>query len=370
MCKWNELPPEKYYGLPAKTNYDKKMKTKILIESDNYVASLKKDGQWHRYIKGTKTALLQSRGTSVKTGTYGEFQDWVPHIMAELDKLGNKNVFIGELYRPDWTTNQVGSILRCLPAKAIERQKDSPLIYYIFDVYCYNGDSQMETPMIDRVEKLKLIKEKVKELGLKYVQVADYVTDVNGIKGLLDYVRLNDEEGIVMTLKPSIPVPGARTAWKTLKIKKEFDNAIDVFLTGISKPATREYTGKDVETCQYWENVRTGEKLQGLLYKDYVGGSTIEPISKTYFMGLPGSLEIAVYDKENDKVVSMGWISGLTEELKKNFIEDTEAYTNHVCKVTAMELTDDQKLRHPKFMGLRNDIDWTDCTLDKIFETI
>ena len=159
MINLFELKSEKVYGLKANEQL-KEQKIKTHIETNNYVASLKKDGQYHRYVNYNGEVKMQTRGTSVKTGTYGEVQEKVPHLMEYLDRVVPKNsLIIGELYRPGWNTNDVGSILRCLPPKAIARQKENPLIFYIHDVWFYNGEDFMVKTKTERIAKLKKIQE-------------------------------------------------------------------------------------------------------------------------------------------------------------------------------------------------------------------
>ena len=40
---------------------------------------------------------------------------------------------------------------------------------------------------------------------------------------------------------------------------------------------TQEYTGKEIETWSYWMDHRSGEKMLGNYYLDYVNGATIVP---------------------------------------------------------------------------------------------
>ena len=49
-------------------------------------------------------------------------------------------------------------------------------------------------------------------------------------------------------------------------------------------------------------------------------------------------------------------------------VSRADLFVNRICKVTAMETTEDYKLRHSKFMGFRDDITIQDCTFDKIFK--
>lgn len=361
------LEPEKIYGIAA-NDVMKQQKIQKCLNSGDYVASLKKDGQYHRYVKMNGEAKIQTRGKSVKTGTFGEVQDKVPHIFDALNAaVPDNSLLIGELYRPDWTTNEVGSILRCLPAKAIKRQEKTPLIFYIHDVWYWNGINWMTESKVDRVQFLKEIKKQLEaHMATDYIEFATYVDTVPAIHDMLDYAMENDEEGIVLTLKNSIVNPGARTAWKTLKIKKELQNDVDVFLTGNYKDPTMAYTGKEIENWEYWVNEKTGEKINGKYYKAYLDGETIAPVTKPFYYGWPGSVEIAVL-KDNE-ILPIGWISGLSDEIKEDFATNRNLYINKICRVNAMETTEDYKLRHGKFLGFRDDITIEDCTFEKIFE--
>ena len=370
MINLFELEPEKVYGLKA-NELLKEQKINSHIETNNYVASLKKDGQYHRYVNYEGITKMQTRGTSVKTGTYGEVQEKVPHLMEYLDRVVPKNsLIIGELYRPGWTTNDVGSILRCLPPKAVARQKDTPLIFYIHDVWFYNGENLMIKTKEERIKKLAQIQEEwIHNYGMiSQIEFASYVHTVEKIKELIGYAFDNDEEGVVLTLKNATVNPGAKTAWKTLKIKKELQDDADVFLTGRSRLPEKYYAGKEIENWEYWMNDKTGEMLFGKHYMDYINGATITAVTKNFYHQWPASLEMAVIDTDTNERISIGWVSGLTEEIKKDYVKNPNLFVDKICRVTAMETTDDYKLRHSKFMGFRDDINLEDCTFQKIFK--
>ena len=134
--------------------------------------------------------------------------------------------------------------------------------------------------------------------------------------------------------------------------KEETDETIE---------ATKEYTGKEIETWQYWLNERTNEKLNGEYYKEYFNGAPLIPITKPYFNGWAGSLEIGVI--KNDKVVPIGYLSGLSDEIKANYKD----YKGKVIEVGAMEVLETGGLRHAKMLNFRPDLTIKECTWEKIW---
>ena len=165
-----------------------------------------------------------------------------------------------------------------------------------------------------------------------------------------------------MTRANSYPEPGKRSARKTLKVKKEIANTIDCFFTGNFTAPSKEYTGKEIESWKYWINLQTGQKMEGEFYKEYSEGSPIEPITKPYFNGWAGSLEIGLV--KGDKVVPIGLLSGLADEIKANAAE----YKGKVIEISCMEILKTGGLRHAKLIQFRPDKNWKECTWDQIGE--
>ena len=75
---------------------------------------------------------------------------------------------------------------------------------------------------------------------------------------------------------------------------------------------------------------------------------------------MAGSLEIGVL--KDGKVHPLGWLSGLSDEIKSNYKE----YKGKCLEVGAMQFTDDGALRHAKMIQLRPDLTIQDCTWDKL----
>jgi ATP-dependent DNA ligase len=257
-----------------------------------------------------------------------------------------------------------------LKEKAIERQnKGEKLHFYVFDCLAWDGRSWLNEAAKSRFTWVSAF------APIGYVSFAQYCSG-RDLWAMLQEILARGDEGIVITREDGKYEPGKRPSKTTLKIKKELKQTIDCFFTGVGSAPTKDYTGKEIETWQYWENLRTDEKIQGELFNEYVAGAPITPITKGYYHGWCGSLEIAVFCHkvgskckingviyEDTEVFPIGWLSGVTEEMKAN----PEKFAFKPIEVTAMEY--DQfahSLRHGKMVGWRTDLTLKDCTLEKI----
>ena len=369
--KFHELESERYWSFPKGYKKDSKAEAQSMIFSNEYLGARKIDGAYYRFIKDMDGNMrLQGRNR----GVGGEFLNkigHVPHLQPFFNSLPNGTCLLGEIYFPNKEgSSNVTTIMGCLEQKAIERQKNGEkLHYYIFDIWAFDGRSMLKTPFKDRVELLRLLEDKyLRECASKneicYVKFAHYY-EGKELWGKLQIGLASGQEGIVITKKDSLPEPGKRTARKTLKIKKELQETLDVVILDMNPP-TRMYNGKEIETWKFWENVRTGEKLNGEFYKDYQNGAPIEPVTKTYFNGWAGSLVIGV--KKGDKLVPIGSLSGLTDEVLQNW----QNYKGKIAEITCMEVFPSKNgvpggLRHPKFLKWREDLTINDTDYYRIF---
>ena len=375
MDKWvidginfKDLESEKYWSFPKSFKGDPKEETRNMIFSGNYIGARKMDGAYYRFIKDMDGNMrLQGRSKSV-SGEYLDKLDHVPHLLPYFESLPNGTCLLGEIYFPNNEgSSNVTTIMGCLAPKAIERQTKGPkLHYYIFDVWALGGHSFMNLKLENRICELNDLYNEwadnanhERPAGLCEVDFATYY-EGEELWRKLQVILANGGEGIVMTKKGTIPQPGKRTARKTLKVKKELQETIDCFFTGRATAPTRLYTGKEIETWKYWQNIRTSEKVEGEFYKEYQLGESIEPITKPFFNGWAGSLEIGVL--KNGKIHPIGYLSGLTDEIKA----DPGAQAMKCIEVTAMEILPDTfALRHGKLKCFRPDLSPEDCTWEK-----
>ena len=374
---FGEMEPMKYFAPPSTWSDEKKRENaRMKIYSGDFFGAEKKDGYFAKLIKDEDgNIILYSRSRGVN-GKFADKHEWVPHLQPFFDALPVGTCLLGELYLPSQPgSRNITSIMGCLKEKAVARQeKGEKLHFYIFDCLAYAGKSWMSYPAKKRFAFVDDF-----GIGNEYTSHAHYVHGAD-LNILLQEVLARGDEGVVITHRDGLYEPGKRPSKTTLKIKKELKQTIDCFFTGVGSAPTKEYTGKEIETWSYWQNQMTGEKINAEMYKEYRSGCPIIPITKGFYHGWAGSLEIAVLRHKagskckirgveyNDmEVFPIGWLSGLPDEMKA----DPKKYAFIPIEVTAMEYDGiNHSLRHGKMVGWRKDLTLADCTLDKLDENL
>lgn len=368
-----EMPPMRYWAPTSSMSPEvKRQHLEQMIAHGDYIWSRKYDGNWSRAVITPERSALQTRGISKKTGTYGEIQNKVFFWDDVVKAFSRETVILGEIYLPGGIDKDVGSILRCLDPKALARQKDKKLEWRIFDVLVLDGIDMMNTPVEERVRCIPEVVRRINSplvIGIEYHYMdEDFFDDLNNIFA-------EGGEGAVCYRRSSIYIPGKRgpSAWETCKVKQEISADIDCFITGV-EPAVQDYTGKDIQTWNFWEDERSGEKLVGQLYGDYRTGRAIRPISKGYYYGWPGAIYTSVYDNLGN-IVPLCKVAGLTEDFKTELRDNFSEWNMCPLTIGGMMVSTAQaesdgtgiSIRHPYIKSIRkNDIDPKDCTLAKI----
>ena len=323
-------------------------------DSGEYFGQIKKDGFWYSFNKTENHSYLFSRNESKETGLLTEKVANVPHIQAALDCIPKDTILIGEIYVPGGTSKDTTRIMGCLPTLAIERQKEEGNIhYYIHDIISFNGISMLKMPAIKRYEVLNKLYESFNLARYSFIELAQAYTD-----NLFERIgqSLEDgEEGMVLKHKDAFYSPGKKPAWSAIKCKKV--DYLDVVCMGF-EDATKEYTGKELESWQYWEDSE-GNLALGSFY----GSDKHSPVTKPYYNGWKTSILIGVYNEQNE-LKSIGTVSsGLTDDMKISITKDPDSYIGEVLKVQCMEIVDGV-CRHPIFKGFRIDKNPRECTTE------
>lgn len=374
---FGEMEPMRYYAPPSTWSDEKKRENaRMKIYSGDFLGTEKKDGYFAKLIKDEDgNVILYSRSRGVN-GKFADKHEWVPHLNSFFDALPVGTCLLGELYLPSQPgSRNITTIMGCLKEKAIARQeKGEKLHFYVFDSLAYAGKSNMTMKASHRFNQLNYVGAVAKS---DYVSYAKYAHGAD-LNILLQEILARGDEGVVITHKDGLYEPGKRPSKTTLKIKKELKQTIDCFFTGIGSAPTKEYTGKEIETWKFWQNQITGEKINAEMYKEYKAGCPIIPITKGFYYGWAGSLEIAVFRHrvgsqckingvvyEDTEVFPIGWLSGLPDEMKA----DPKKFAFKPIEVTAMEYDAlNHSLRHGKMVGWRKDLTLNDCTFDKLEE--
>ena len=369
-----QLEAMKYFSPSTSWSPEKKKENAMQkIFSGDWYGAQKRDGIFVMVGKNLDNEIfLRPRAKNTKCEFVNKV-DWVPQIHRYLNELEPGTVLLGELYLPrDEQAKSTSSIMNSLQPRAVKKQakEEDKLILYIFDILALEGESWLNKRAEDRFEKLNVL---WRAYPGQYVEYAEYHNGKE-LWDLLQNLLINGYEGVVITHKDAPYQPGKRSNKVSLKIKKELQDTVDCVMIGANAP-TREYTGKEIEVWEYWLDTRTGQKLKGSdyfathhesIYNLYAEGGLIEPVTKNWFYGWAGSWKLGAY--KNGKLVQIGSLSGLTDEMKENWKD----YVGKVCEVSAMETSENQEggrgLRHPKLIAIRDDIDPADCTYERIFE--
>ena len=375
---FKEMEAMRYYSPPASWDAEKKRTlARDRIFSGDWIAARKMDGYFAQFLKdedGNMFLLSRSRNVS---GEFPNKIEWVPHLQPFFDDIPNGTCLLGELYLPSKPgSSNITTILGCLKEKAIKRQEDEKLQFYIFDVLAYENKLYINESAKSRMAALEHLNQFFGH-HYNYINFAIYY-EGEELWNQLQEILASGGEGVVLLNKNSKYDPGKRSTKVSLKIKQELKESIDCFFTGSVTPPTKTYTGKEIEHWIYWINEMDGSRLPiKEWYFEAQNGATYSPVTKPYYFGWAGSLEIGLV-KENKEIecrlfkdqpplkgyeiVSLGYISGLTDEIKEHWRD----YKGKVIEVGAMMLTDDKRLRHGRMLGFRPDKNWYECTYDQL----
>lgn len=343
------MEPMKYYDNPLpKTDGAKKKRADIIDGelSSQYIATRKYDGDWAMFIHYKKGCnLIRSRSVSKVTGEYGDYTSKLPSLVAEMNERWPDNtVVLGELCMSSadgqkQDANTIGTILRCLPEKAIERQKKTPVEVHVFDLLMLNGEDLTQKGYETRLNMIAaaefLIKKVTSQFFLPFVVQDDFGEAADEIIG-------GGGEGLVLQLRNNPYMPGTRTAWKTLKLKQMLPQ-LELKVVGVLEP-NKIYEGDCPETWPYW-------------YQDMpTANSQVDnyPVTKPFFMGWKNGVMVD-YNGVNVSVAS-----GLTDD-DRAWLATPEAAAKIAngelyAVIKAMSENSRASLRHPCLIRLRDDM--------------
>lgn len=362
------IEPMLIWKLPA----GKESMLSEVCSNGEYFLEEKIDGAFYQFVKTENHCYLFGRTVSKLSGILTEKSDNVPHLKEALNCLPAGTILIGEIYVPGGTSKDTVSIMGCLPTLAIKRQKDAPIHYYVHDIIAYDSVNLINSSADLRYKILAAIWKKHNLNQYSFLRLATRVDE--DMEAEISRILKSGGEGVVLKKKDYPYSPGKRPAWSTIKVKQM--DSIDLICTGFCD-ATKEYTGKELETWPYWEE--RGEQNQddeytwllseGQYYEDYVHNPHIyRPVTKPYFLGWKTAIRIGAYNDKGE-LIDLGTVSsGLTDDNKREMTEHPELWLDKVVALDCMQVDKkEHTLRHPVFKCKRDDKDAKDCVISEIF---
>lgn len=296
------------------THYHKPMLATLSDEAfDNkdWLFEIKWDG--YRAIAecgGKKLQLYSRNGLS--------FLQKYPVITDALQALKHSMIIDGELVVLDEKGSPSFQLLQQYDA-----QPDKPILYYVFDLLELNGKSTRNLPLLERK---KLLQKALPRGKKSIIRFCDHVKST-GKKFFKHAVEL-DLEGMIAKKADSIYQEGTRTNdW--LKLKNH--NSREAVIAGFTAPrGGRKHFGALI----------LGEKRgKTLTYIGHTGTGFTEKTLKELWTKLQPFISTASPFKEKIKVnMPVTWVK-----------------PKLVCQVKFTEQTADGLLRHPVYLGLRED---------------
>ena len=362
------IEPMLIWKLPA----GKESMLSEVCSNGEYFLEEKIDGAFYQFVKTENHCYLFGRTVSKLSGILTEKSDNVPHLKEALNCLPAGTILIGEIYVPGGTSKDTVSIMGCLPTLAIKRQKDAPIHYYVHDIIAYDSVNLINSPADLRYKILAAVWKKHNLNQYSFLRLATRVDE--DMEAEISRILKSGGEGVVLKKKDYPYSPGKRPAWSTIKVKQM--DSIDLICTGFCD-ATKEYTGKELETWEYWE--QRGEQNQddeytwllseGQYYEDYIHNPHIyRPVTKPYFLGWKTAIRIGAYNDKGE-LIDLGTVSsGLTDDNKREMTEHPKLWLDKVVALDCMQVDKkEHTLRHPVFKCKRDDKDAKDCVISEIF---
>lgn len=352
-----------FYPMGA-VGFDEK-KHGSLWDNPNWVAERKYDGFRYLIKKENGKVSVLSRNASVETGLPVDKTENVPHLVELFqDRIPDGSVIDGEIItHENCESHEVTRIMGCDPDKAVARQQEEGWVKFVaFDILYWRGKDLTGFKYYERRKALeKVMKEFISPT--QYVLLAPvYTSDKEEI---YEQIVKGGGEGVVlknlhapyeMSLDPK-KTKKPKDTWVKVKKYKTFD----VVVMGFTD-STREYSGKDKDTWQFWETP-TGD----LLYKENRIATVLEEqgytaVTKPYFYEWIGAVVFGQY--KDGELVEIGQTSGISDDIKQYMTDNKEMLVGSVIEVGAMRQNKKSgALVHPRFIKFRDDKHPEQCLL-------
>jgi DNA ligase D-like protein (predicted ligase) len=294
------------------------------------VPSLPEGTDWSYEIKldGFRLEALKRRGGTTLYSRRGNILNRkFPYIATALEALPDDTILDGEVVALDENGRSDFGLLQNF------RSAESKIHYYVFDILVHKGRDISQSPLSDRRKILE-----------KVLTPNDHISSLpvedGSSKKILSFVKKHGLEGVVAKRSAGVYEPGRRSgSWCKYRINlgQEFvvggytpgGNGFDALIIGF-------YRGKDLF---FVARVRAG----------FVPATRRQVFAKIKELRTDNCPFVNLPERSEGR-----WGQGLTAEKMKSCVW---LKPKVVVRVDFAEWTDGDKLRHTKFIGMREDKD-------------
>lgn len=305
-----------------------------LPEGPSWLYELKFDGYRAFAIKDGKKVDLISRNNKSLNKKYPELVDAIEELPIKIGVLDGEVIAIDENGLPSFQT------LQNLGGASTERN----LLFYAFDILNYSGKELLQLPLKTRKEILSEAMQGADGL-IRCSQTLD-----DDAEGVIARIKQFGLEGVVGKRKDSIYEPGERSgAWVKFKTENEQE-----FVVGGYRPSGVRGTF-DLLLIGYFENGK-------LMYSAKLKAGFTPHIKKQIYSRFK-KLETPKCPFVNLPEGKGGrWGESLPKEEMEKCIWLKPGL---IVQVRFVEWTSGGHLRHPQFMGIRDDKDPREVTREE-----
>ena len=305
-------------------------KTGKAFDDENYFFEPKWDGLRALLFLRERKLELQNRNLRDATGSYPELQKVKDNIRAKTAVIDGEVVVLGENGTPNFGKLQARFGVDD-PKRVSVLAKTTPVTYVAFDLLHVNGQDVITRPLVERKRRLKSI---IKEGP--YLLYGDHVE----AEGTRFFEEATDRgfEGVIAKESQSQYSPGLRTDY-WIKIKQI--NTTDCVVIGFSE-------GEGARVPTFGSLILAAndddEKLQHV--GNVGGGFSNESLEEVKRKLSKLRREKPTIEGPVDSPTPVTWVK-----------------PRIVVEVAYMAVTNDGRLRFPRFKRIRNDKDPMDCRL-------
>jgi len=290
-----------------------------LIDGPGWVYEIKLDG--YRAV-----AVKSDRGVNLFSRRHKLFNHQYPYLVEALDDLPGDTVVDGEIVALDESGRPNFNLLQS------SRREASRIHYFIFDLLICNNHDLTRLPLNERRDLLKSL------LKLRSTRIRISEQFETSGNDMLAAVRQQQLEGVIGKRKDSLYEPGKRTgAWIKYRVNRGQEFVIGGYIPGahgFDSLIVGYYRGEDLV---YVARVRNG----------FVPASRRQVFEKIRSLVSPTMPFVNLPDTHKSR-----WGDELTAEKMK---ECVWLRPEAVAQIEFLEWTEADRLRHSKFVGLRDD---------------